>query len=124
MFLYMWFIYRKFPSLLDWNIEEPNKYQEATRLFLCYYLLIQGGRLLSPRWVSEPWGPDPIIPSQVFNRRHQSRTIVSHNITTKAINAQAPRNLNVDTVDLATEPRTKAALPSLTQSSHTVFDVS
>ena len=122
MFIYMWLVHRRFPTLLDWNVAGPNRDQEATRLFLCYHLLTQGGLLLSPRWISEPWGPDPITPSQVLSRIRQRRTIFSHRAETRAIGAQGPRDPNPDYVVLDHEPRTKAAVPEPSQSSHAVFD--
>ena len=62
-FLNMWLIHRRFPSSLDWNVGRAGADQEATRLFLCYHLLTQGGIDLTPRWHTAPLSQEPpIIP--------------------------------------------------------------
>ena len=125
LFLYMWLIHRRFPSLLDWNVGRAGADQEATRLFLCYHLLTQGGKDLTPRWHTEPLSPEPpIIPPRVLDRIRQRMTRVTHIAAMRASNLLRPRQPNAESITLpADETSTLSTEPAPSRASHAVFDV-
>ena len=125
LFLYMWLTHRRFPSLLDWNVGRAGADQEATRLFLCYHLLTQGGQDITPRWHTAPLSLEPpTIPSRVLERIRQSMTRVSHTSTLRASNALRPRHHNTTSITLpADRTQTLSTEQAPSKASHAVFDV-
>ena len=77
---------------MDWNVGRAGADQEATRLFLCYHLLTQGGLDIITLWHTVPFGPEPSTPSQVLARIRQRMTLVSHVAATRALRARRAKN--------------------------------